>query len=64
MCSLKEEALARDNYSYKKFQKELAKKKKTEVKKQRKLDKKNLEGKCAASAADPGQASHEDIAAV
>jgi len=33
--------LARDNYSYKKYQRELAKKKKREEKIQRKLDKKN-----------------------
>ena len=35
--------MARDNYSYKKYQKELARKKKTEEKKQRKLDKKTAE---------------------
>ncbi|MCX5701631.1 MAG: hypothetical protein NTW64_01465 [Candidatus Omnitrophica bacterium] len=35
--------MARDNYSYKKFQKELARKKKTEEKKQRKLEKKATE---------------------
>jgi len=34
--------LARDNYSYQKYKKELAKKKKREEKIQRKLDKKNL----------------------
>jgi len=54
--------LARDNYSYKKYQKELARKKKKEEKKQNKLDKKNIEdkahlplsdGKCAASAEAP-----------
>lgn len=33
--------MARDNYSYKKYQRELAKKKKKEAKLQRKLDKKN-----------------------
>ena len=33
--------MARDNYSYKKYQRELAKKKKKEAKIQRKLDKKN-----------------------
>ena len=33
--------LARDNYSYKKYQRELTKKKKKEEKMQRKLDKKN-----------------------
>ncbi|MFZ2357475.1 MAG: hypothetical protein WAW67_06625 [Candidatus Omnitrophota bacterium] len=34
--------MARDNYSYKKYQKELAKKKKVEEKKQRKLQKKAI----------------------
>lgn len=33
--------MARDNYSYQKYKKELAKKKKKEEKMQRKLDKKN-----------------------
>ena len=33
--------MARDNYSYKKYKRELAKKKKKEDKMQRKLDKKN-----------------------
>ncbi len=33
--------MARDNYSYKKYQRELTKKKKKEDKLQRKLDKKN-----------------------
>ena len=37
--------LARDNYSYIKYQKELAKKKKKERKEQRKLDKKNMQVK-------------------
>lgn len=36
-----EDTLARDNYSYKKFQKELAQKKKREEKLQNKLAKKN-----------------------
>ncbi len=44
--------LARNNYSYLKRQKELAKKKKKEEKKQSKLDKKNTQAK-----ADPEQAS-------
>jgi len=35
--------VTRDNYSYKKYQKELAKKKKAEEKKQRKLEKKAME---------------------
>ena len=48
--------MARDNYSYKKYQKELAKKKKKDEKKQRKLDKKNIQAK-----ADPDQASNDDV---
>ena len=35
--------MARDNYSYKKYQKELDRKKKAEGKKQRKLEKKAME---------------------
>jgi len=35
--------LARDNYSYKKYQRELSKKKKKEEKMQRKIDKKNAQ---------------------
>jgi len=35
--------LARDNYSFRKRQKELAKKKKKEAKRQRKLDRKNIQ---------------------
>jgi hypothetical protein len=62
--------LARDNYSYKKHQKELAKKKKKEEKMQSKLDKKNMQANerlalsdstPAASAVDPGQASDQLI---
>lgn len=37
--------LARDKYSYEKYQKELAKKKKREEKKQRKMDIKNIQAK-------------------
>ena len=37
--------MARDNYSFQKRQKELAKKKKKEAKMQRKLDRKNIESK-------------------
>ncbi|MGB2705941.1 MAG: hypothetical protein WBC74_03705 [Candidatus Omnitrophota bacterium] len=37
--------MARDNYSYRKRQKELAKKKKKEEKRQRKLDRKNIQSK-------------------
>jgi len=51
--------LTRDNYSYKKYQKELAKKKKNEEKRQSKLDKKNIQVK-----ADTEQASHEDVTVV
>jgi hypothetical protein len=47
--------LARDNYSYKKYQRELAKKKKKEEKLQRKLDKKN-----AAPEENPGQVTNAD----
>lgn len=50
--------LARDNYSYKKYQKELARKKKAEEKKQKKLDKKNMQAK-----ADLGQNPNADFAA-
>jgi hypothetical protein len=35
--------MTRDNYSYKKYQKELARKKKAEEKKQKKLQKKAIE---------------------
>jgi hypothetical protein len=35
--------VARENYSYKKYQKELSRKKKAEEKKQRKLEKKAME---------------------
>ena len=51
--------LARDNYSYKKYQKELAKKKKKEEKKQNKLDKKNIQTKT-----DSEEASNEDVAVI
>jgi len=62
--------LARDNYSYKKYQKELANKKKKEEKRQGKLDKKNMQakthlalsdGKCAVSAADSEKTSDGDV---
>ena len=65
--------MARDNYSYKKYQKELAQKKKREEKLKSKLDKKNIQakthlalsdGKCAVSAADSEQASNEDVTIV
>ena len=46
--------MARDNYSYKKYQRELAKKKKKEEKMQRKLDKKNASAADATSIQVPG----------
>ena len=49
--------MARDNYSYQKYRRELAKKKKKEEKMQRKLDKKNMQ-----SREDLGQVSNEDVA--
>jgi len=41
-AGIKEGIVTRDNYSYKKYQKELARKKKAEEKKQRKLEKKAI----------------------
>ena len=49
--------MARDNYSYKKYQKELARKKKAEEKKQRKLDKKAL-----AAAPESGEVPNDQVA--
>ncbi|MFA6142673.1 MAG: hypothetical protein WC738_05220 [Candidatus Omnitrophota bacterium] len=49
--------MARDNYSYQKYKRELAKKKKKEEKMQRKLDKKN-----AQSGENLGQVSTGDVA--
>ncbi|MDP2044025.1 MAG: hypothetical protein Q8K15_02510 [Candidatus Omnitrophota bacterium] len=46
--------MIRDNYTYKKYQKELIKKKKTEEKKQRKLEKKAID-----AAPEPGQVALE-----
>ncbi len=46
--------MAKDNYSYKKYQKELASKKKAEEKKQRKLGKEAIDVKL-----EPGQVSAE-----
>ena len=51
--------LARDNYSYKKYQKELASKKKAEKKKQRKLEKEAMGVKL-----ESGQVSGEDASVV
>ena len=49
--------MARDNYSYQKYKREQAKKKKREEKIQRKLDKKNKQ-----SNEDPGQVTNSDVA--
>ena len=49
--------MARDNYSYKKYQRELDKKKKAEEKKQRKLEK-----KAAEATPEPGQAPNDQVA--
>ena len=51
--------LARDNYSYRKRQKELAKKKKKEEKRQRKLDRKNMQSK-EVEAQVPNENSEQD----
>ena len=47
--------MARDNYSYQKYQKELARKKKAEEKKQKKLEKKATEVMPVSGAALPDQ---------
>ena len=55
--------MARDNYSYRKRQKELAKKKKKEEKRQRKLDRKNIqpkENQAQASLEDSGPGTNEN----
>ena len=46
--------MARDNYSYKKNQKELKKKKKQQEKLQRKLDRKNLQAQAGSDQALAG----------
>jgi hypothetical protein len=51
--------LARENYSFKKYQKELARKKKNEEKKQRKLDKEKLKAETS-----PEQPASGDLTAV
>lgn len=48
--------MARENYSYKKFQRELANKKKAEEKKKRKLEKKALE-----AAPEAGQSANDQV---
>ncbi|MDO8525868.1 MAG: hypothetical protein Q7S07_05210 [Candidatus Omnitrophota bacterium] len=48
--------MARDNYSYQKYKKEQAKKKKREEKIQRKLDKKNARPKDGSEAVSSGDA--------
>lgn len=56
---IKENIVTRDNYSYKKYQKELARKKKAEEKKQRKLEKKEMEGVPDSGQAINGQSALE-----
>jgi hypothetical protein len=51
---MKESKMSRENYSFKKLQKELARKKKAEEKKQRRLNK-----KAAEAAPEPGQAPND-----
>ena len=53
----KESIVTRDNYSYKKYQKELARKKKAEEKKQRKLEKKAME-----ATPESGQVPNDQVA--
>jgi len=54
---LKESIVSRDNYSYKKHQKELSRKKKAEEKKQRKLEKKAIE-----ATPESGQVPNDQVA--
>ena len=56
-AGIKESIVTRDNYSYKKYQRELVKKKKAEEKKQRKLDKKAME-----TTPESGQAPNDQVA--
>ena len=58
-AGIKEGIVTRDNYSYKKYQKELARKKKNEEKKQRKLDKEKLKAETS-----PEQPASGDLTAV
>ena len=51
--------LARENYSFKKFQKELASKKKAEAKRQKKLEKKAMKDN-----PESGQVSAEESSAI
>ena len=53
---LKKGIVTRDNYSYKKLQKELARKKKAETKKQRKLEKKAI-----GAAPESGQVPNDQV---
>ncbi len=46
--------MAKDNYSYKKYQKELARKKKAEEKKQKRLEKKTAAGDTVPGAVKEG----------
>ncbi|TRZ94469.1 hypothetical protein D4R78_06475 [bacterium] len=57
ISGIKERIVTRDNYSYKKHQKELARKKKAEEKKQRKLEKKAME-----ATPESGQVPNDQVA--
>lgn len=50
--------MARNNYSYNKYQREIAKKKKAEEKRQRKLEKKAI---AAEAAPEPEQAPNDQV---
>lgn len=54
--------MARENYSYKKYQRELAQKKKREEKLQRKLEKKNRENTPGSETQEPVVADPEKAA--
>ncbi|MBU2577558.1 hypothetical protein KKA69_01880, partial [Patescibacteria group bacterium] len=57
ISGIKESIVSRDNYSYKKYQKELARKKKAEEKKQRKLKKKAI-----GATPESGQIPNDQVA--
>jgi hypothetical protein len=53
--------LGRDNYSFQKYQKELARKKKAEEKKQKKLNKKAMENVPLADLPDGSRDGHNQV---
>lgn len=60
-AGIKENILGRDNYSFKKYQKELARKKKAEEKKQRKLEKKAAENVSQPTFSDVPMGEHSQV---